>query len=86
MSDTEKKNVAKSVIKIAKRDEIDKFVKYEDPLTCEVTGTKRAEFKLDVNMYNVYMNIINKAFEDGQPSDKELDSKLQEDFDTKYDK
>ena len=59
--------MAKSVIKIAKRDEIDKFVQYENPLSCEVTGdrTKRVEFRLDLKMYNIYMNIINKAFEDG---------------------
>ena len=65
MDDTEKMAVAKSVIKIAKRDDIDQFVKYENPLICKVFGTRTVDFVLDLNIYYIYMNVINKAFDNG---------------------
>ena len=77
MDDSKKKKVAKSVIKIAKRGEIDKFVTYEAPLTCYVSESfQRPVFHVDQELYNIYMNVINKAFENEQPSSLELDSKL----------
>ena len=73
--------IAKSVIKIAKRDDIDKFVTFEAPLTCsssddQVKSLEKIEFNIDRQMYDTYMNVINKAFENEKPSNPELDSKL----------
>lgn len=84
MDDIDKRRVAKSVIKIAKRDDIDKFVTYEDTLMCKVSKENKVDFFIDQKMYFAYMNVINKAFYNGKPTHPELDSKLQEDFDSKY--
>ena len=71
MSDAEKKNVVKSVIVIPTRGDVDKYVKVEVPLTCEVKpdvdNRKVVYFNLDLPMFNLYMNVINKEYENGEP-------------------
>ena len=41
-------------------------------------------FHLNREMYKLYMNVIDRAYENGETLNLELDSKLQEDFHQKY--